>query len=190
MLFSCFKIERFPGMYRLVLSGIVDTGRSFDYIPKSSPHGADKLLTVHRRVKSDEPVPSGFSVHWERPIQYSSVFLSSVFSKLIFLFENNLFRLFICKKFCWCRTKALDDIQKSSDGRRVLVAFSWEINPLVSSERSASSCCVRPYWIRSSFIRFPISMRTSILACENVIFQTNLHSAIFGNCKNICFSLQ
>jgi HPt (histidine-containing phosphotransfer) domain-containing protein len=31
MLFPCFKIERFPGMYRLVLSGIVDTDVSFDY---------------------------------------------------------------------------------------------------------------------------------------------------------------
>ena len=37
MLFSCFKIERFPGMYRLVLSGIVDTDVSFDYITEILP---------------------------------------------------------------------------------------------------------------------------------------------------------
>ena len=71
-------------MYRLVLSGIVDTDVSCDYITEILPlMGLHKLLTVHRRVKSDEPVPSGFSVHWERPIQYSSVFLRR-------FFQNNL----------------------------------------------------------------------------------------------------
>ena len=33
-----------------------------------------------------------------------------------------------------------------------------EIKPFVNSARSASSCWVSPYWIRSSFIRCPISM--------------------------------
>ena len=48
----------------------------------------------------------------------------------------------------------------------VRLRSSWEINPLESSERSASSSCVSPFKTRSSFSLLPISMISSCFTCK------------------------